>query len=95
MHPDIRFQSDLATMCLVQITACVLGKNCRIGKNVTMKHSYLLDDVHVEDGATLTSALVCSQAHIKSDAELLPGAVISYKVFLLSPVSALVSKLLA
>ncbi|KAK9841354.1 hypothetical protein WJX74_004422 [Apatococcus lobatus] len=63
-----------------EITACVLGKNCRIGKNVTMKHSYLLDDVRVEDGAILTSALVCSQAHIKADAQLLPGAVISYKV---------------
>ena len=77
---ETRTPSHVAWPCMLQITACVLGKNCRIGKNVTMKHSYLLDDVLVEDGAVLTSALICSQAHIKADAHLLPGAVISYKV---------------
>ena len=69
-------------MTAMQITACVIGKNCCIGKNVKMKHCYLLDNVLVEDGADLTSALLCSQAHIKSKAVLLPGAVISYKVCL-------------
>ena len=64
----------------MQITASVIGKNCSIGKNVRMTHCYLLDNVLVEDGAVLTSALVCSQAHIKANAVLQPGAVISYKV---------------
>jgi translation initiation factor eIF-2B subunit epsilon len=46
------------------ISRSVIGKRCRIGKNVHIEGSYLLNDVIVEDGCKIVSAILDSNVSV-------------------------------
>lgn len=70
--------SIMCLHCCMPATACagdgsnishsVIGRNCRIGKNVTLQGAYLQDDVTVGEGACVTYSLLCERVVIR------PGA---------------------
>ncbi|KAF5828895.1 hypothetical protein DUNSADRAFT_16852 [Dunaliella salina] len=62
-----------------RITQSVIGRNCRIGKNVDILGSYVLENASIQDGAVLRYALVCDSAVVGPSAVVSAGAVISHK----------------
>ena len=51
-----------------------------IGKNVTISNSFIWGDVTIEDGSTITNAIVCDRAVIKRNTVISDGCVISFGV---------------
>lgn len=58
----------------------VLGRRCRIGKNVIIDKSYLWDDVVVGDGSSVRQAIIANDAVIGKNCKIEPGALISFGV---------------
>ena len=65
---------------MLQISCSVVGRNCKIGKEVVLRGCYIHDNVTIWDQAELTAALVFDHAVIMSGAILNPGCTISFKV---------------
>lgn len=63
-----------------RISGTVIGRRCRIGDNVSLKSSYIWDNVTIEDGVTIDRAIVADGAVIKAGATILPGSIISFGV---------------
>ena len=64
----------------MQVATSVIGRNCRVGKNVRIHGSHLHNNVTVEDGATVQEALLCEGCVVMADAVIKPGAILSFKV---------------
>lgn len=58
----------------------VLGRRCRIGKNVNIDKSYLWDDVVVGDGSSVRQAIIANDVMIGKNCKIEPGALISFGV---------------
>lgn len=58
----------------------VLGRRCRIGKNVFIDRSYLWDDVVVGDGSSVCQAIIANDVVIGNNCKIEPGALISFGV---------------
>lgn len=69
------------------ISRSVVGKRCRIGQNVCIVGSYLMDGVVVEDGCTVTTSVVDKDVVISNSSKV-SGAIIGAGVKL--PVSSTV-----
>jgi translation initiation factor eIF-2B subunit epsilon len=63
-----------------QVSDSIIGRRCVIGKNVTIKNSFIWDDVAIGDGATVERAIIANEAVIGKECHVQPGALISYKV---------------
>ncbi len=57
----------------------VIGENCRIGRNTTLKKSILWDNVNIGDYCHLRGTVVCSNVHIKNGVSLLEDSVVGAK----------------
>jgi translation initiation factor eIF-2B subunit epsilon len=62
------------------VSRSIIGRRCQIGKNVTIRNSYIWDDVVVRDGATIDRAIIANEAVIGRKCRIHPGALISYSV---------------
>ncbi|KAK9479503.1 nucleotide-diphospho-sugar transferase [Lipomyces japonicus] len=62
------------------ISGSVIGRRCKIGKNVTITGSYVWDDVVIEDDAVIESAVIANHAVIGAATHVKPGAIVSFKV---------------
>jgi translation initiation factor eIF-2B subunit epsilon len=60
------------------VTNSVLGPRCQIGRNVTIKDSYIWDDVVIDDNTTIDRAIVASEASIARSCTLPAGTLISF-----------------
>ena len=58
----------------------VLGRRCRIGKEVFIEGSYIWDDVVVGDGSSIRQAIVAGGVEIGKNCEIERGALISFGV---------------
>ena len=55
--------SSLGDKCSVKRS--VLGSNCRLGANVKIINSVLMDGVIVDDGCHVQNSLICCGAHLQ------------------------------
>ncbi|OWP04533.1 hypothetical protein B2J93_1392 [Marssonina coronariae] len=62
------------------ISNSIVGRRCRIGKNVTISDAYIWDDVVVRDGSTVNRAIIASEAVVGKNCKIQPGALLSYGV---------------
>lgn len=67
-------KSKVDSECSIYRT--VIGHNCTIGKNVSISDSHLWQYVTVEDGATISEAILCNHSVIKKGATVPKGCVI-------------------
>ncbi|PGH28397.1 translation initiation factor eIF-2B subunit epsilon [[Emmonsia] crescens] len=58
----------------------VIGRRCRIGKNVVLDGAYLWDDVVVGDGTEIRHAIVANEAVVGDKCRIENGALLSYGV---------------
>ncbi|OAX80625.1 hypothetical protein ACJ72_05038 [Emergomyces africanus] len=58
----------------------IIGRRCRIGKNVVLDGAYLWDDVVVGDGAEIRHAIVANEAIVGEKCRIENGALLSYGV---------------
>ncbi|KAL2375803.1 hypothetical protein RJZ90_007881 [Blastomyces dermatitidis] len=58
----------------------VIGRRCRIGKNVVLDGAYLWDDVVVGDGTVVRHAIVANEAVVGDNCRIENGALLSYGV---------------
>ncbi|KAG9245846.1 heat shock transcription factor 2 [Calycina marina] len=65
------------------ISHSTIGRNCQIGKNVTIRNgSHLWDNVSVGDNTTIDHAIIANEAVIGRNCTVSEGALISYSVVL-------------
>lgn len=64
----------------MQVTATVIGRNCRIGKGAQVVGCYLLDGVVVHEGAQISHSLLCDGVVIGANAAVNQGCILSFKV---------------
>jgi translation initiation factor eIF-2B subunit epsilon len=62
------------------LTRCTLGRNVSIGSDVRLAESHLWKGVVVENGASITQAIVCDHCVIGSGAVIHRGCVLGYGV---------------
>eukprot|EP00939_MAST-03C_sp_MAST-3C-sp1_P004833 g4833.t1 len=62
------------------ISGSVIGRRCRIGKNVRIVDSIIFDDVHIEDNVTVTQSLLCNFVKLDEGCSVPSGCVVSYGV---------------
>jgi translation initiation factor eIF-2B subunit epsilon len=62
------------------VSNSIIGRRCRIGKNVTIQNAYIWDDVVIGDGSTIDRAVVASEAVIGKKCKIQPGSLLSYGV---------------
>ncbi|TDH72246.1 uncharacterized protein CCR75_006051 [Bremia lactucae] len=63
-----------------RVLKSAIGKNCVIGKKVTIEGSYLWSNVIVEDGAVVKKAILCDNVVIKRGAIIGEGCILSFGV---------------
>ncbi|GAU95338.1 hypothetical protein RvY_06972 [Ramazzottius varieornatus] len=54
----------------VSVKRSVIGRNCTIGERSKITMSVIMDDVVIGEGCHIQGSIICSQAHIKLNAEL-------------------------
>ena len=54
----------------------IVGKNCSIGKDVTINGSFLWDNIIVEDGVKIDQSIICSGVKILKGAKIDAGCII-------------------
>ncbi|XP_063223574.1 translation initiation factor eIF2B subunit epsilon [Bacillus rossius redtenbacheri] len=64
------------------ISRSVIGKNCRIGKNVEITDSFIWDSVVIEDGCSVKVSVVCEGCVLREGAQLSAGCVLAPGVLL-------------
>ncbi|KAH9519871.1 Translation initiation factor eIF-2B subunit epsilon [Bulinus truncatus] len=62
------------------ISSCVIGRNCHIGEDVKLRNSFLWDNVIVENGCDIDTALLCSDVKVLSNVVISKGVVLSWEV---------------
>ena len=62
------------------VGSSVLGRNCKIGKNVIVEGSYIWNDIMIEEGSTVRQAMIADGAVIGKHCRIEPGALISFGV---------------
>ncbi|EGC42442.1 translation initiation factor eIF-2B epsilon subunit [Histoplasma capsulatum var. duboisii H88] len=62
------------------VTNTVIGRRCRIGKNVVLEGAYLWDDVVVGDGTEIHHAIVANNVVVADNCRIENGALLSYGV---------------
>lgn len=58
----------------------IIGRQCQVGKNVTIKNAYIWDDVKIGDGSVINRAIIANRCVIGKDCNIQPGALISFGV---------------
>lgn len=56
----------------------IIGRRCRIGRNVKLEHSYLWDDVIVGDGSEVSRAVLAGSVEIGRDCVVPHGSLLSF-----------------
>jgi translation initiation factor eIF-2B subunit epsilon len=62
------------------ISKSIIGRRCRIGKNVRIEDSYIWDDAVIADGASVIHSVVANGAVVGANAQVPAGSLISYHV---------------
>ncbi|EKD15058.1 translation initiation factor eIF-2B subunit epsilon [Drepanopeziza brunnea f. sp. 'multigermtubi' MB_m1] len=62
------------------VSNSIIGRRCKIGKNVTIQNAYIWDDVAVGDGSVVDRAIIASEAVVGKNCKIQPGALLSYGV---------------
>jgi translation initiation factor eIF-2B subunit epsilon len=62
------------------VTACVLGRNVRIGANVVLNRVYVWDNAVIDDGCSIIKSIIANNAHIGANTVIESGSVISFDV---------------
>lgn len=62
------------------VSHSVLGRRCKVGKNVVIEDSYIWDDVVIEEGSVIKQAIVADNVIIGKRCQIEPGALISFGV---------------
>eukprot|EP00126_Sphaerothecum_destruens_P005930 Sdes_comp19120_c0_seq1m9831 len=60
------------------ISASVIGKNCKIGKNVSIEGSYFWGNVIIGDFCNIKNSILCDNVVLKENVTLQEGCIISY-----------------
>lgn len=58
----------------------IIGRRCRIGRNVKIENAYIWDDVIIGDGSIVNRAVVASKCVIGKDCDIQAGSLLSYSV---------------
>lgn len=58
------------------ILKSVIGKNCTIGNNVTVEHSYLFDGVKVNDNSVIQFSVIGQDCTIRSNSKILNSCIL-------------------
>ncbi|KAL2134605.1 hypothetical protein VTI74DRAFT_11347 [Chaetomium olivicolor] len=61
------------------VSGSVIGRRCKIGKNVVIENSYIWDDTVIRDGTTVTRSVIAGSAVIGANCQITEGSLISYK----------------
>ncbi|CAL8468630.1 g8170 [Coccomyxa elongata] len=94
LHDSVQmgYKTTVAAGCMVgrgttmadkcSIKRSVLGAMCKLGSNVKIINSVLMDGVQVQDGCHLQNSIVCHNAHLQErvtlrDCQVGPGLVVS------------------
>eukprot|EP00906_Rhabdomonas_costata_P019198 RCo028005 len=78
--PNVAIGSRTVVSGGVQLTGCVIGANCRIGRNTQIVDSFVWDNVEIGPDCVLESCIVCADVEIGSGAHISPGTILSFKV---------------
>jgi translation initiation factor eIF-2B subunit epsilon len=63
-----------------RITKSIIGRNCKIGKDVTIEDSYIWEGATVQDGSKVTRSIVANSAIIGKNCSIPAGSLISFGV---------------
>ena len=62
------------------ISRSIIGRRCKIGKNVRITDSYIWDDAVIEDGATVVHSIVASRAQVGKSSYVPEGSILAHGV---------------
>eukprot|EP01117_Protostelium_nocturnum_P008341 TRINITY_DN2977_c0_g2_i2.p1 TRINITY_DN2977_c0_g2~~TRINITY_DN2977_c0_g2_i2.p1 ORF type:complete len:549 (-),score=154.99 TRINITY_DN2977_c0_g2_i2:534-2180(-) len=60
------------------IYSSVIGRRCKIGKNVVIKGSFIWDDAIIEDNVVIETSIVCNGARVLQKCNIQRGCVLSF-----------------
>ncbi|RKO86719.1 hypothetical protein BDK51DRAFT_45688 [Blyttiomyces helicus] len=63
-----------------RIRKSVIGRNCKIGANVTIDGAYIWDNVTIDDDCTVSKSIVAEGVHLKAGVEVKHGCLICKQV---------------
>ena len=72
--------SEQSASTLLQVSASIVGRGCRIGKGAQIQGSYLHDNVTVWEGAHVDATILCEGVTVMPGACVREGSIISFKV---------------
>ncbi|CCK68124.1 translation initiation factor eIF2B catalytic subunit epsilon KNAG_0A04520 [Huiozyma naganishii CBS 8797] len=58
----------------------VIGRNCQIGENITIRNSFIWEDVVIENGNTIDHSIVASNSRLGEGVKLEDGCIIGFNV---------------
>jgi translation initiation factor eIF-2B subunit epsilon len=62
------------------ISGSIIGRRCKIGKNVRIENSYIWDDAVIGDGASVLHSVLAGSVVVGADCRIPEGSLISYNV---------------
>lgn len=62
------------------ISNSIIGRRCRIGKDVTIQNAFIWDDVAIGDGSIVDRAIIADEVVVGKNCRIRPGALLSYRV---------------
>lgn len=64
------------------VSHSVLGRRCKVGKNVIIEDSYIWDDAIIEEGSVIKQAMIADRVMVGKRCQIEPGALISFGVII-------------
>lgn len=62
------------------VSNSIIGRRCRIGKNITIQNAYIWDDVTIGDGSIIDRAIIANEAVVGKNCTIPSGALLSFGV---------------
>jgi translation initiation factor eIF-2B subunit epsilon len=62
------------------ISGSIIGRRCKIGKNVRIENSYVWDDAVIGDGASVVHSVLAGSVVVGANCQIPAGSLISYNV---------------
>ncbi|XP_037936490.1 translation initiation factor eIF-2B subunit epsilon [Teleopsis dalmanni] len=76
LSDNVVVQSGSIIEAGASLKCSVVGVNCKIGQNCNLTHAYLMENVTIEDGCTLTYCFIGSGTIVKNKSHITDGTVI-------------------